>query len=158
MRFKMSFFQKLLLFHIPLGILFAGAVFVAVYSGEAMPPRMVYETQLQYPGTVYRAIHRYQDFAYKYYAFDTARPEVLVLGASRLATFRAGFFNRDPSVGYNACLPGFVLPHLETFIDQITPENAPKVIILQIDQVWFNANWPNLNAVRPTQLTEVEID
>ena len=154
----MSFFQKLLLFHIPLGILFIGAVAVAIYSGEAMPPRMVYETQLQYPGTLYNTTHHYQDFAYKYYAFERLKPEVLFLGASRLAAFRASFFNRDPSVGYNAALPTYVMSHLETFINQITPENAPKVIIFQVDQFWFNADWPGYTASRPTQLTEYEFD
>ncbi len=155
----MSFFQKLLLFHIPLAILFASAVFIAVYSGEAMPPRMVYESQVQYPGTVYATTHRYQDFAYKYYAFERLKPEVLFLGASRLATFRTGFLNLDPSAAYNACLPTFVLSQLETFIDQMTPENAPKVIIFQVDQFWFNQSWmPLFKTIRPTQLIEVEAD
>jgi hypothetical protein len=140
-----AFYIKLLVFILPMVVLVGSAFFIALYSGEALPPRFAYETQASSPGATYMTSHRQNDFLYKYAGFDTVRPEVLFLGASRVLAFRAGFLNRDPSAAYNAALPGRGLPDLEAFVDQLTPDNAPKIMLFQIDQFWLNADWPTSN-------------
>ncbi len=153
-----SFFAKLFLFFLPLAAVVGTVLFVAVYSGEAMPPRIAYETQANSPGAIYMTSHRQYDFLYKYYAFDKVRPEVLFLGASRVLSFRAGFLNRNPEIAYNAGMGGMNMPVIETFLNDITPENAPKIMLLQVDQFWFNTNRPMPHTAATIDLIDIQPD
>jgi hypothetical protein len=155
---RISFFIRLMLFLLPLALLVVGVFSIALYSGEALPPRIVFETQVNSPGALYMTSHREGDFLYKYYGFEAVQPEVLFLGASRVLTFRAGFLNRDPSAAYNASLPGQGLSDLEAFIDLLKPENAPKIMLLQVDQFWFNADWPISNVAAAVNTDDLQPD
>jgi hypothetical protein len=153
---KIAFFTKLILFTLPLVVLFGGTVFLALYSGEALPPRIVYETQVNSPGAIYLTTHRQKDFLYKYFGYQHVRPEVLIIGASRVLTFRAGFLNLRPDAGYNAGIAGGGMPDIEAFIDQLTSETAPEVMLLQVDQFWFNEDWQAFYIARQVNLADVD--
>lgn len=152
----MSFPTKLILFALPLLILIVGVIFIALYSGEALPPRAAYAAQASSPGALYMTSHRRYDFLYKFFGFEYVQPEVLFLGASRVLTFRTGFLNRNPAVGYNASLPGHGMEDVEAFIDLFTPENAPKIVLLQVDQFWFNPDWPTTSEEPLAKSTDVD--
>jgi hypothetical protein len=153
---RTPFFGRLIVFLLPMLLLFISLFLLALYSGEALPPRVVYETQSNNPGATYMTSHREGDFLYKYYGFLHVQPDVLFLGASRVVTFRAGFLNRNPDAAYNASLPGHGLSSLEAFIDLLTPENAPKIMLLQVDQFWFNADWPISNVAAPVNTDDFQ--
>lgn len=67
------------------------------------------------------------------------QPEVLAVGSSRVLQFRAGFFNRNPDVFYNAAAPAWRLPQVSALIYSLPPYLLPDVLILAIDPPWFNA-------------------
>jgi hypothetical protein len=149
---RLPFFTQLFL------LVFIPLLLLAVYSGEAMPMRLAYVTQASSPGALYMTSHRQDVFLYKYFGFVESKPDVLFLGASRVLTFRAGFLNLRPDAGYNAGIAGGGMPDIEAFIDHLTSETAPEVMLLQVDQFWFNEDWQAFYIARPVDIVEIEPD
>lgn len=72
-----------------------------------------------------------------------AQPVVLALGTSRTLQFRKEMFS--PSVNfYNAGRGVSKIKHLRQFLAKIPTGREPKIILLGLDQYFFNAAWDNL--------------
>lgn len=72
-----------------------------------------------------------------------AQTSVLALGTSRALQFRAEMFNASARF-FNAGRAVSKIRHLRPFLNQIPAGREPKVIVLGLDQYFFNANWDNL--------------
>ncbi len=134
-------FIRLALFALPLAAIFGAVIGVAVYSGEAMPYRMVLALQAADHSIIYRRRNMapQQSLAYKLAALRMRPPPaVLMIGSSRVLVFHSEFFN-DPDNFYNAGMPGAYLDGVAALLDSLTPETAPDVLLIGVDAFWFNA-------------------
>ena len=66
-------------------------------------------------------------------------PEVLLLGSSRVGWIRSTFFNRNVNV-YNAGISVQKIGDFTRFLDRIPADKTPKVMIIGLDQRFFNPN------------------
>ena len=138
---KPSFLAKLILFVLPVAVVLSIPVALAVQMGEAMPVRGVIAAQRGDSPVLYGVTDREPIVAYKLLATTTRRPDVLVLGSSRVLQFRAGFLDRNPAAFYNAGGEGWGIDEIRTVIDHLDRDHAPKILILGLDQVWFNQDY-----------------
>jgi hypothetical protein len=71
------------------------------------------------------------------------RPEVLALGTSRVMQVRSGFFNPGVSF-YNAGGAVEKVRQFEFFLRQLPSDYKPRVLIVSLDQYFFNNNFDDL--------------
>ncbi len=135
------FWLKLFLFSLPFAIAFLVFTGILIYSGESMPLSMVVAIQQGDVPVLYRPRYGNRDFTYKLLSTEARQPEVLAIGSSRVLQFRSVFFNRDSSVFYNAAAPAWSLQRVDEFMRALSPDALPEVLLLSIDQVWFNPNF-----------------
>lgn len=134
-------FIRLIIFALPFAGLFGAVLGLAIYSGEAMPYRMVLTLQASDHGVIYRRKHMIpqESFAYKSAALSLRPPPgVLMLGSSRVLIFQSELLD-DPLEFYNAGMPGIYMDGVATLIDSLTPASAPDVLVIGVDLFWFNA-------------------
>jgi hypothetical protein len=112
-------------------------------SGEILPLRLVANRQAQL-GSRTVIMRRYFDqglYRLKYLSIQKQRPEVLILGTSRVMQIRREMFGTDRIDVYNA---GGMIQHLrdlEEFADSLTKSDCPRAIIIGIEPWWFNQKW-----------------
>src|SRR5207237_9027916 len=78
-------------------------------------------------------------FAFKLVSVRERRPEILVVGSSRTMEFRAGLVNRKPAAFYNAGGASQSLAEMRRFVQMAQATTRPKIMIIGLDQWWFNA-------------------
>ena len=82
------------------------------------------------------------DFYYKLHAFlskGPGAPDVMVLGTSRVLPIRSEFFPKGSF--YNAGRGIAKIKHLRAFLKHIPRGKEPKVMIVGLDQNFFNSHW-----------------
>lgn len=136
-----GFMLKLTAFFLPLTVAVGVIIGIAIQSGEAMPLKMVIRNQEADPLAIYLPVDRDTIFAYKNLMYHERLPEVVVIGSSRVLNFRSNALNNAPEKFYNAGFSGMRMREIEAFLDTLTPETAPKILIIGIDQFWFNTLW-----------------
>lgn len=146
--------RKLALFLAPFFLSIFILTVTMIYMGESMPLEWVVKMQMADDRVLYRPQYGNRDQAFKALSVSLRRPEILAVGSSRILQFRAGFFNRNPDVFYNAAAPAWRLPQVTELIYGIAPEALPKVLILAIDPPWFNENY--LGDDFPTPVSDVD--
>jgi hypothetical protein len=72
------------------------------------------------------------------------RPEVLAVGTSRIMQVRRSFFN-DKTSFYNAGGAIRRLPHIRKFLSKLPSDYSPKILMLSLDQRFFNQKWDDIN-------------
>jgi len=135
-----QFFMRLFLFLFPLGIVFGSLTYVLFVSGELTS--IVKQEQSNSPlllGLAYSNTDTYL----KMQSVLERNPEIIALGTSRVMSFRAEFFE-DPDLFYNAGGAIEKITHFSHFLQAIPEEGGPEVIILGLDQSFFNQNPSNL--------------
>jgi hypothetical protein len=151
-----SFLLRLVVFAVPVAILLLLPVSFAAYMGEAMPLRMVIGMQTGNTPVLYGPADRDPVFAYKLLSVQMRHPEVLVIGSSRVLQFRARLLTRQPTVFFNAAGEGWGLGEVRALVEHLDASSAPRVLLLGIDQPWFNADYETWEA--PHNLTPLEFD
>jgi len=81
----------------------------------------------------------YQGGSYKLIRYRLTRPDILVLGSSRVTQFRD--FMAPTARLYNASLAATSLEEAQVFIDAAFPRHKPTVLLLGIDPWWFSPQW-----------------
>lgn len=130
---------RLVLFCVPLLVFFGVPAAALWLGGEWMTSEQIRARQSVAPGRLVlhgpafsnRVIYQ------KSRLIDERRPQVLTLGTSRVLQFRAGFFL--PGVRFfngGSCVQRVV--HFRSVLSHIAPEQQPEVLILGLDQYWFN--------------------
>lgn len=127
------------LFIAPFVVLFGLPFFVFVKAGELVSLNTVIAkqkdaTQLVLYGQAYTNSNLDQN--YKWSSVAARKPEVVVLGTSRVLGYRAKFF-KDGSVFYNAGRGVTNMDDLTKFIQTIQNGAEPKVLLVSLDQIFL---------------------
>ncbi len=130
------FLLKLFLYTLPFAVPFLLLTGFMLYTGEALPLRLVAEMQLGDSLVLYRPRYGNRDLAFKTLSANLRQPDILTAGSSRVLQFRSGFFNLQPRAFYNAGAPAWTLDQVQQLLADLT--FTPRVLILGLDQPWFN--------------------
>lgn len=143
----MRFFAKIALYALPFVVPFVLVTGGLVYVGESMPLDVVIRMQDSTTPVLFRPRYGDLDQRYKQMAVDYFQPEVLVTGSSRVLQFRAQFLTHNPDEFYNAAAPAWQLEEVGRLLH--TMNHRPRIIILGIDDPWFNADYGGDPIVEP---------
>jgi hypothetical protein len=134
------FLRRIAFFCLPVMLFLASSTGVVVYAGELMPLREVALLQAGKTSVLYGRAYRVNYFAYKLIAAQMRRPKVLVLGSSHVMQIRSQFFNKQPTTFYNAGGAIHNLTEIQEFLKYLVPGQTPEVLIVGLDQAWFNGH------------------
>lgn len=139
-----QFLLKLILFCLPAGLVSSLPFAVAYYSGEAMSPAEVVTMQMGAHPVIYGTGNDDLVFNYKLAGLRQRQPDLVVIGSSRVVQFRAELATLAADEFYNAGVAGGRFDVLSPMIEQMQP--APTVMLVGLDQVWFNEDETDWNA------------
>jgi hypothetical protein len=126
------------------------------YIGEGIPVSLVVEMQRNAvsPIIYYPTGSRQEIMYYKYIATVSRRPEILILGSSRMFQFRSEFFNEQSGKVYNAAIPSLDINEMQRFLTALNENGSmPHILILNIDVPYFNAAETELSDNRLSEIT-----
>lgn len=134
-----QFVIKILFFLIPLVLLFLFPVWILFESGEFLSQSQIESLQNK-PGTKVLLGKAYvpSDAVSLVKIVQDKKPEVLVLGNSRVLQIRQEFFQGGVSF-YNAGGSILTLADLNAFLAQLS--YSPRVIIVGLEQSYFHTMW-----------------
>ncbi|MFI4937128.1 MAG: hypothetical protein ACHQJ6_01285 [Candidatus Berkiellales bacterium] len=151
-----QYLKKILLFLLLFSFPLCGNWLFLLNCGELLPIEDIVEKQLssnQY--LVVGLATRNQGYYYKKAMVTQLKPEILVLGSSRVMQFRSEFFNKtmvNAGGAMSSINEGY------SFIKESFQTALPKVVILGLDYWWFNQNaTPPLREVKPPHLLSHKI-
>ena len=131
---------KAILLPLPLICISLALAGMAWHSGEALPIATVAEIQVQDNTVIFGSSQIESIMGYKLERYRRRLPSILILGSSRMMQARDRFFTKAPESVYNAAGPGWGLPTIIQFYERLP--QPPEIVILGIDQFWFNADLP----------------
>jgi hypothetical protein len=136
-----KFAIRVLIFFTPV-VLFAGVIEALLWrAGETWPLDRVIRYQDANPRAFFSRLMIDQGtFRYKYLQVLRRRPEILVLGSSRMMQFRSQMFGRQAPVFYNGAGLTHSVEDLQLLFERLPPDAIPKVVIVGIDFWWLNPN------------------
>lgn len=136
-----KFLGKLSIFILPITIYLGVPLYFLFKSGEILPTDyLVNEHQKEsLIGLAYTNPIKY----IKLQSTLKRSPKILALGTSRVLLFKSLFFN-DPGSFYNAGSGITIIKEFRYFIDKIPVSAQPEVLILGMDQYFFNENFDNM--------------
>lgn len=135
------FVFKVLIYLSPFILVYAFPALVLFKSGEFVSVANVTSRQMKSEKNVLVGFaYSNPDKELKLFRVLEQGPRVIVLGSSRVMQFRSKFFKSSVNF-YNAGGAVSRVEHLEQFVDMIPEEQTPEVIILGLDQFFFNPNW-----------------
>lgn len=143
----MIFLRKIVIYTAPFAVLFLLLTGALGYSGESMPLGLVLRMQDSNTPVLYRVKYGNLDQRFKRMAVDYFQPEIMIVGSSRVLQFRAAFANLNPDALYNAAAPAWQLEEVSRLLYAMN--HRPDVIILGIDDPWFNADYAGDPIVEP---------
>jgi hypothetical protein len=109
-------------------------------SGEITPVSQVVREQMEGRHLVYYApVYSEPRMLFKLQSAQARRPEVLVMGTSRVGQIRSEFFRQGVSF-YNAGMATETLSDYRVFLEHLPQEHLPKVVMAGLDQRYFNPN------------------
>ncbi|MCX5751435.1 MAG: DUF1574 family protein [Candidatus Saganbacteria bacterium] len=141
-----KFILKIGIFCLPILIILGFPLFVLIYSKEILPIDKIIEAQTSLPEKQLVSLaYSNPDKYYKLKSTISITPEVLVLGTSRTMQFREWFF--VPNIRFFNAGGGIsTIKHSNLFLNRLLTERVhPKIIIIGLDQYFFNQNWINAN-------------
>lgn len=129
-----NFIFKLVLFFIPIALLFIIPLIVFYEAREFTDLDVVIEEQRVSPHTLFGLAYNNLDRPYKERMVVLRNPEVVALGTSRMTQVRSSFFN-SPEAFVNAGAAVSELEDMVRFIEKLPP--STKLLILGVDQQLF---------------------
>lgn len=144
------FLKKLSLALLAAGLFAGFSVGFLFYSGEMLPVEKVVEMRVRSPGSVsmYGCLYSSPKLYYQWQVVLRTAPEVLAFGTSRNQEMRSEFFRAGVTF-YNASNPASKLESYKYFVDSIPPGREPSVLIVGLDQFFFNRAWEYYSAPLP---------
>ena len=133
-------FLKIFLLFLPFILIFAYPLLVILMADEETSPDHVIVLQQQDPSLLYGPAFTNQIPYYKLQNTLIRKPQILILGTSRVMQFRQNFFSTPTNV-YNAGGGIVYLWDYADFLKLIPSNQQPKLLILGLDQWQFNPNW-----------------
>src|ERR1700722_4483896 len=108
-------------------------------SGELLSDKDIADKQLaSEKNCIVGLATRNSGYYYKQEMYRKIKPEILILGSSRVMQYRKEFFSRsmlNAGGAMNSINEGF------SFVTDSFNEVAPKVLIMGLDYWWFSANY-----------------
>ncbi len=182
------FAKRISLFCLPIALILAFPAYVFVTSGEGMSTKSVVAAQMSKDSPIlFGAAYGNSTAYYKLRFLYDFKPNVIVLGTSRVLQFRSGFFTpleaerpatcrgdecliSFTNAGFNAqreLLTGFTadtrflnaggsisrIEQFREFLDKIPRRKEPNIIIIGIDQNFFDPSWRGRTPVGIDELT-----
>ncbi len=139
MSFK-SFLQRFVIILILFSIPFALNMLFIVGAGENLSFGRITRIQ-QESGAIYGTAFNQNTFLYKLELAKLIRPRLVVLGSSRVMTFRQEAFS-VPFVNL-----GGAMNHLNEgrmFLRELVKFHRPEVVVIGLDMWWFNDEFSGL--------------
>lgn len=136
-----KFIVKIILFLLPLGLLFALPLTVFLLGREEYSIKMAVRMQLEDPDVVLGKAYTDTDNTAVFYKTELVRkknPEIITLGSSRTMEFRKEFFARPKSF-VGASFSAANAEQFEGFIHDLPP--SVRVIVLGLDHRIFRADY-----------------
>lgn len=148
MNTKKKFVLKIILLVIPL-ILVYGFPFYCLYvAGELVPLDTIVQRQQQNEDLLFGVAYHNPNPSYKVIGSQIIKPDILVLGTSRVLQFRSGYFNTGSHSFYNAGHGVDAIRDFLIFLEKLPKDDLPSLLITGLDQNFFNPKWdPFLTSV-----------
>jgi hypothetical protein len=134
------FWAKVTLFALPFAAFFGFPLLILFRGGELAHVNLVVARQQQPDPLLYGPAYTNPSKRYKVRAAQVRRPEILSLGSSRVMEFRASFF-REAGLFYNTGGAVSTVWDARHFLRRLFRDSQPQIIILGLDQWFFNPNW-----------------
>ncbi len=148
-----KYLRKFLLIWVLLAIPICGNWLFLFNTGELLPIEEIVDKQLSSNNNcIVGLATRNQGYYYKKEMYQRIKPEILVLGSSRVMEFRKDFFSRRMlNVGgsMGSINEGF------SFVKDVFEEHIPETVILGLDYWWFSerADYPSQEIKPPLKLS-----
>jgi hypothetical protein len=138
------FFQKLSVYLLPFLVVLGFPFAVMFTTGELASVEDVLEWQAHSPFLVLFGL-AYSDPCpfYKLRGVLRRQPHILALGTSRVLALRSEFFRPDADF-FNAGNGVTRLRHYRAFLDRIPRGQEPRILLLGLDQYFYNAAFDSL--------------
>lgn len=131
--------KLILLFSLFIPITFS--FIILVISGELDSINRIIDNQMNSKKEIlYGPVYSNQSRSYKLIYTNKKKPKIVILGTSRVMQFRNWMFNNQNDF-YNAGGGITKLIEIEIFLEQLDIDNNPDLLILGLDQYFFNGNW-----------------
>lgn len=145
------FFKRLAAFAWPYALVLPVILAPVLVTGEAAPVGAVVAAQSLNNRILYGPAYINTNMAFKRRAALSRRAEVLALGTSRTMQLRGFFLTRSPGCFYNAGGAVRTLPEMRAFVENMPQAARPRVLIVGLDQYFFNEAWDSLKPRRRPQ-------
>ncbi len=135
---------KLLIFSVPFAVILLLPAAIMQASGEFTRVGTVIALQSDSAEPVLFG-RAYSDptARYKLESVLQRKPEIVILGTSRVLALRSALFDKEVRV-FNAGNGVTRLRHYRLFLRKLPPDRTPRVIVLGLDQYLFNSNFDSL--------------
>lgn len=148
-----KYLKQLILFLFLLALPICGNWFFLFNSGELLPIESIVEQQTSANGNcIVGLATRNQGYYYKKALYQKIKPQILVLGSSRVMQFRRSFFTKsmiNAGGAMNSVNEGL------SFLKEALADTTPEIVIIGLDYWWFNENAlePSLEVKPPPKLS-----
>lgn len=142
-----KFLIKIIIISLPIVLVLAFLFFILIKSGETTQIENAITKQNKTRGLIGYAYSNISS-TLKTKKTSEIKPEVLILGTSRVMQFRDFFFN-DSILMYNAGGGIEKIKEFKFFFDEVYEnqnKSTPRLLIISLDQYFFNENWDNLSS------------
>jgi hypothetical protein len=131
---------RLLILFLPFVALFAFPFIVLFASGELLPVTWVVYLQSNQKITLFGLAYSNPVSYYKLKSVLERKPKIMSLGTSRVMQFRDYMFRSSQSF-YNAGGAVSRMDEFPVFLDHLPIRQQPELILIGLDQYFFNNNW-----------------
>lgn len=132
-----QYLTGLILLNVTLLVLLVGTNhYMLGKSGEYLTPAQIYAVQSDETAVnMYGSAVANRSTDIKIYAYAQKKPDIALIGSSRVLQFRQSFFTRS---SYNLGLMVGSVDGLDFVIDSLLALHTPKIMIIGVDFWWFN--------------------
>ena len=135
-----KFCGRLLMFFPILMVFFIFPTVILWKAGELERIDRVVEQQAEFKNVIlFEKAYNGKMGYYAISAVEKRKPQVIALGTSRVMSFRSKFFKPEVTF-YNAGGGAMEIGHFREFLNRLPDSAVPKVMIVGMDQVYFNAS------------------
>lgn len=151
-----SSFKRITLFLLPYLLIMACFCYLLISSGEFTKTEDIAKRMIQHQPIIFHNAFTNRDYDFKLQSTKLLRPEVLILGSSRMAGLRGSMFQPYKFYNGSACI--YDVRDYEKFLTNLGAP-YPKVIILAID--WYHLGpgfSPNIPVYTPWERKKESIN
>jgi hypothetical protein len=137
---ELRFLGKVILFCIPLAIILGLPIWEMYAYGEFLPYNALVAKRMQGAPALINFGYSNPLYYLDRQAVVLGKPQVLVLGSSRVDQIRSDFFD-STTTEYTASVVVQDMDQFQQFLDSVPASSSPKVLVIGLDQKFFNPNY-----------------